>query len=207
MQKLSNISFFVDERIAVADLDLNDYISTENILPNKAGITRSTGLPAIQQTKAYKTDDVLVSNIRPYFRKIWLADRDGGCSNDVLVLRAKEDCLPSFLYYVLSNDEFFDYATATARGTKMPRGDKDAIMRFMVPELPIDAQREVVAILSALDAKINNNQKINHHLSLKSVMDNSPDIKQGRRVSRRVARRVEALSFSRMYAINGSSIV
>lgn len=162
---LSDLCYFADGRVAVSDLNLDTYISTENMLPNKEGITRSAGLPAVSQTQAYQVNDVLVSNIRPYFRKIWFADRDGGCSNDVLVLRAKKGCNPGFLYYLLSDDSFFEYATATAKGTKMPRGDKGAIMRYGVPDLPLDIQVRISKTLSSLDAKIAENRKINHHLA------------------------------------------
>ena len=163
-QKLSDICFYADGRISVADLNLNTYISTENMLPNKEGITQSSGLPTISQAQAYQAGDILLSNIRPYFRKIWFANFSGGCSNDVLTLRAKENCNPRFLYYLLSDDNFFDYATATAKGTKMPRGDKEAIMRYEVSLPPLPIQREIAATLSCLDAKIANNTKINHHL-------------------------------------------
>lgn len=120
--KLSELCAFADGKVAVADLDLDSYISTENMLSNKEGITRSAGLPTISQAQAYQAEDVLISNIRPYFRKIWYADHDGGCSNDVLVLRAKEKVYPNFLYYLLSDDRFFDYATATS-------GNKNAAWR------------------------------------------------------------------------------
>ena len=162
---LSDICSFASDSIIAFDLDLNTYISTENMLPNKGGITRSAGLPAVLQTQAYQAEDVLISNIRPYFKKIWLAEHRGGCSNDILVLRAKENCYPGFLYYLLSNDNFFDYATATAKGTKMPRGDKGSIMRYEVPDIPFDAQIKIAGILSSLDDKIKNNRKINHHLA------------------------------------------
>jgi type I restriction enzyme S subunit len=128
---LSDICSFADGRITVSDLDLGNYISTENMLPNKEGVAHSSGLPTLQQVQAYRKGDILVSNIRPYFRKIWFADCNGGCSNDVLVLRAKKNCNPKFLYYLLSDNNFFDYATATAKGTKMPRGDKTAIYRLI----------------------------------------------------------------------------
>jgi type I restriction enzyme S subunit len=108
---------------------------------------------------------VLVSNIRPYFRKIWFADREGGCSNDVLVMRARENCNPRFLYYLLSSDNFFDYATTTAKGTKMPRGDKEAIMQYEVPILPLAIQIRIANVLSTLDNKIANNTAINHCLA------------------------------------------
>ena len=165
IKMLSDLCFFAEERIAVADLDIDKYISTENMLPNKEGTSRSAGLPTISQTQAYKTNDVLVSNIRPYFKKIWFAKHDGGCSNDVLVFRAKDNCNSEFLYYLLSDDAFFDYATATAKGTKMPRGDKGAIMRYEVPDLSLDLQIKIAVTLSALDARITINKEINHHLA------------------------------------------
>lgn len=161
---LSDLCNYVEGRVNVADLSLNTYISTENMLPDKGGIKPSAGLPNAKQTRAYQPGDVLVSNIRPYFRKIWLADRDGGCSNDVLVLRAKKNCDPAYLYYLLSDDNFFDYATATAKGTKMPRGDKTAIMQYPVPDIPLVAQKTIAATLSPIDALIDENKKINHRL-------------------------------------------
>ncbi len=203
IQTLADLCTFTDRRVAVADLDLDSYISTENMLPNKEGITRSVGLPTVNQTQAYQAEDVLISNIRPYFKKIWFADRNGGCSNDVLVLRAKKNVYPNFLYYLLSDDSFFDYATATAKGTKMPRGDKGAIMRYEVPDLSFDIQIEIADTLSALDARIAKNRAINNHLSPKgdrssprSATDISPDIRRGKRASRVVAR----VSFSSPFA-------
>ena len=161
---LSELCDYADGRIALLDLNLNNYVSTENMLQNKEGICLSSGLPIVVQTQAYQPNDVLISNIRPYFRKIWFADRKGGCSNDVLVMRAKQNCYPRFLYYILSDDKFFDYATATGKGTKMPRGDKSAIMRYVVPNIPIEGQKKIADTLSALDARIAENKKINHHL-------------------------------------------
>jgi len=198
ISKLSDLCTFADGRVPVADLDLDTYISTENMLQNRGGITRSAGLPTISQTQAYQADDVLISNIRPYFKKIWFADRDGGCSNDVLVMRAKEGCHPGFLYYLLSDDVFFDYATATAKGTKMPRGDKGAIMRYSVPDLPMETQIGIADTLSALDARIAENRAINNHLASTSATDSSPDMRRGNRVSRRVARRADSFELLRM---------
>ena len=165
IKKLSDLCTLAEGRIAIINLDTNSYISTENMLANKGGVTHSAGLPAAAQTQSYKVGDVLISNIRPYFRKIWYADREGGCSNDVLVFRANKNCNSGFLYYLLSSDKFFNYATATAKGTKMPRGDKTAIMHYGVPDLPIDIQNGISNTLSAIDARIANNTAINHHLA------------------------------------------
>lgn len=162
--KLSDICFYAKGKVNVSGLTDADYISTENMLPNKGGITTASSLPSTIQTQAYKKDDVLVSNIRPYFKKIWFADFDGGCSNDVLVFRAKEGTDARFLYYVLADDAFFDYSTATSKGTKMPRGDKTAIMQYEVPHFDLPIQKKIAGILADIDDKIALNSNINKNL-------------------------------------------
>lgn len=162
--RLSDICSFRKGKVEVDGLDTYTYISTENMLPNKCGITEASSLPTIALTQEYKKGDVLVSNIRPYFKKIWKAKFDGGCSNNVLVFEAKARVDKDFLYYVLANDDFFTYSMATSKGTKMPRGDKTSIMQYEVPAFDLDRQKRVASILSPLDEKIELNNKINNNL-------------------------------------------
>lgn len=162
--RLEDICCFRKEKIAVSSLTLKNYISTENMLPNKAGITKATSLPKCNTTQRFECGDVLVSNIRPYFKKIWKAKFDGGCSNDVLVFSSKEGFDTEFLYYVLSDDSFFEYSMATSKGTKMPRGDKKSIMNYEVPCFDINIQIKTATILKSIDDKIELNNKINNNL-------------------------------------------
>lgn len=162
--KLSDICEYAKGKIKVSALDENTYISTENMLPNKSGIAKAASLPTQEQTQAFMKNDVLVSNIRPYFKKIWYATFDGGCSNDVLVFRAKEGVSSRFLHYVLADDTFFDYSMATSKGTKMPRGDKKAIMEYEVPKLSYEEQCKIAGILEVIDEKIKLNTDINKNL-------------------------------------------
>ena len=162
--KLGDICSYRKGKVDVACLNNSTYVSTENMLPNKGGITKATSLPSIQLTQEYKKGDVLVSNIRPYFKKIWRANCDGGCSNDVLVFQANKETDEGFLYYVLANDDFFAYAMATSKGTKMPRGDKFSIMQYEVPCFDLKAQRKIASIMEAIDEKIELNNAINNNL-------------------------------------------
>lgn len=140
--KLEHYCSFRNEKTPFSSSNSNCYVSTENMLPNKAGITQASSLPSSGSVSVYKVGDILISNIRPYFKKIWLADRNGSCSNDVLVLQPnKNRCTSEFLYFLLSEDSFFAYATKTSKGTKMPRGDKKAIMNYSVPEIGIERQK------------------------------------------------------------------
>lgn len=162
--RLEDICCFRKEKVAVSSLTLKNYISTENMLPNKAGITKATSLPKCNTTQRFECGDVLVSNIRPYFKKIWKAKFNGGCSNDVLVFSAKEGIDTEFLYYVLSDDSFFEYSMATSKGTKMPRGDKKSIMNYEVPGFDMNIQIKIASILKSIDDKIELNNKINNNL-------------------------------------------
>lgn len=162
--KLSDVCYFSSDKIEVSNLSLDNYVSTENMLSNKSGICRAANLPNTSLTVAFNFGDILLSNIRPYFKKIWLANFNGGCSNDVLVLKAKESIDAKFLYYILSDNKFFDYDTANAKGTKMPRGDKAAIMNYEFSLPPLDVQKKIAGVLGALDDKIELNNRINNNL-------------------------------------------
>ena len=129
--KLGEIARPIKDRIDTSVLDKTSYISTENMLPNKTGITSSSGVP-LGNAIRFQEGDVLISNIRPYFKKIWRADNVGGCSADVICLRATDKVEPLYLFYLLSQDVFFDYVMQGAKGTKMPRGDRNQIMQWPV---------------------------------------------------------------------------
>ena len=164
MSNLSSLCTYAKGKVSVDTLSKQNYVSTENMLPNKGGIVDAGGLPSVQYVQQYIKGDILVSNIRPYFKKIWMANEDGGCSNDVLVFRAAHGCDSTFLYYVLSNDAFFNYASATSKGTKIPRGDKIAIMQYEVPCFDHETQLRIGKLLRSIDARITVNKKINDNL-------------------------------------------
>ena len=161
---LSSLCEYRKGKVCVDGLNNDTYISTENMIPNKGGVVQAASLPSVSQTQEYKKGDVLVSNIRPYFKKIWQAKYDGGCSNDVLVFKANGSTDKDFLYYVLADDAFFSYSMATSKGTKMPRGDKASIMQYEIPNYEILEQRKIASILRSLDSKIELNTAINNNL-------------------------------------------
>lgn len=158
---LGATSEYPKTRIAAKELDETNYVGVDNLLQNAAGKTNSTYGPNTDQLTAYFIGDVLIGNIRPYLKKIWLADNDGGCGGDVLAVRIlsefRERLSPEFLYYILSSDVFFAYDVQHSKGAKMPRGSKEAIMRYRIPVPPIEVQREIVKVLdtfSRLEAEL-----------------------------------------------------
>lgn len=127
---LGEIVQVVKDKISTSALQSNNYISTENLLPNFAGVNGICNIPANQNVTKYTIGDILFANIRPYLKKIWLADRTGGCNADVLVFRPNNNS--SFVYYSIANDKFCDYVMTAAKGVKMPRGDKNQILKFEI---------------------------------------------------------------------------
>lgn len=162
--RLAEVANYLNDKVAIDKCEIDKYISTTNMIENKGGIIVSDSLPKAKSVNSFKKGDILISNIRPYFKKIWFATFDGTSSTDVLILRGNKNIYNKYLYYVLSNDYFFDYTTKSAKGTKMPRGDKNAIMDYLVPKLSFKEQKAIADTLSSLDDKTELNNKINENL-------------------------------------------
>lgn len=127
---LADVASYATEKVNTAELSLETYISTENMNAEKSGICSAAILPGSDQVPKFVNGQTLISNIRPYFKKIWLASFSGGRSADVLGFKAKNKGTNEYLFNLLYQDTFFDYMMATSKGTKMPRGDKSAIMSW-----------------------------------------------------------------------------
>ena len=160
MNSLRDICDYVVTRTNI----IENYISTENMLPNKGGVCDTLKVPSGGIGTKYQVGDILISNIRPYFKKIWQADCEGACSTDVLCLRANENVDSRFLYYLLTQQSFFDYVMSGTKGCKMPRGDKQQIMQWHIHLPSLVEQKKIAGVLSVLDAKIQVNRSINDNL-------------------------------------------
>ena len=154
VEGLGVVADFVNEKITLERIALENYVSTENILPDYGGIDRASKLPATGSVTRFQSNDTLVSNIRPYLKKVWVADKEGGASNDVIVIRAKQRLLPQYLSSLLKNDAFIDYVMTGAKGVKMPRGDIGSMKAYpaLYPSKP--EQQKIADCLSSLDELI-----------------------------------------------------
>jgi type I restriction enzyme S subunit len=163
--KLNDIAEFVTDKISSSGISLDRYVTTDSLLQNRRGRETAQNLPPMPCALThYRQGDVLVANIRPYLKKVWYADSEGGCSSDVLAFRAKNGHCPSFLYTVLMQDAFFDYAMSGAKGSKMPRGDKDQIMRYELPTFTPLEEENIGNMMVDIMSKINVNRQINDNL-------------------------------------------
>ncbi|MGN1371737.1 MAG: restriction endonuclease subunit S [Candidatus Coprovivens sp.] len=154
---LEDIAYYSKDRISHTELNENNYVGVDNLLQNKRGKTNSTHIPTSGNSIKFIKNDILIGNIRPYLRKIWLADCTGGTNGDVLDIRINntEFVYPKFLYYILSSEDFFEYNNSTSKGSKMPRGDKQAVMKYEFFLPSIEVQRKITSILDKFDKLVN----------------------------------------------------
>ncbi len=163
--QLCEIAYFVTDKIPLENVLLTDYVTTDSLLPNKEGRCVAQNLPPQKCALThYKCGDVLVANIRPYLKKIWFADREGGASADVLVFRAKSGHSQEFLYASLLQDTFYDYVMKGKKGSKMPRGDRDQIMRYSIPKLSLAEEACIGNMILSFCTKVNVSRRINDNL-------------------------------------------
>ena len=147
--QLKEVAHYSKTRIDATEVSCDNYVGVENLLQNKLGKISASTVPETGKIIAFEKGNILIGNIRPYLKKIWLADCSGGTNGDVLTVQINDisKLLPKFLYYVLSSDQFFMYDMQNSKGAKMPRGSKEAVMKYCVPIPPLEIQREIVRIL------------------------------------------------------------
>lgn len=156
---LGDVCFYPRQRIPVSLLHKNNYVGVDNLLPNKQGKKESNCVPSEGSCLSYTINDILIGNIRPYLKKIWISNNNGGTNGDVLIYRIREEFLncvmPKYLYYILSSDDFFDFDNQYAKGAKMPRGDKNMNMKYSVPIPLFSEQKRIISILDKFESLVN----------------------------------------------------
>ena len=146
------------------NLSSDNYVATENMLQDYQGIIEASSFPTNTNVIKFNKGDVLLSNIRPYLKKVWFAEKNGGCSADVFVFKALSACIPDFLHYIIANDRFINFAMSGAKGVKMPRGDKEQMKTYKIGLPSIEEQKKIAKLLSLLDERIATQNKVIYKL-------------------------------------------
>ena len=148
---LGEIAAYASDKINASELDETTFVGVDNLIANKGGRLNAGYTPNTARLTRFEIGDVLLGNIRPYLKKVWLSDRAGGCSGDVLAIRRTAEYKSllddGFFYYLLSSDRFFEHMVKYSKGAKMPRGDKAKNLIFSLPVPPLEVQREIVRVL------------------------------------------------------------
>ena len=160
-------------------MNKDNYVSTENMLQDYQGIVKAKSVPEDVNVVSFSCGDILISNIRPYLKKVWKATFNGGCSSDVFVLKANDNIESDYLHYVIANDKFINFVMSGAKGVKMPRGDKKQMETYSLSLPQIQEQHKIARLLSLLDERIATQNKIIEDLKklkcaiIEKVLNNS----------------------------------
>ena len=168
---------FSTTRVNSSELNEGNYVSTENMLQDYQGIVKAKSVPEDVNVVSFSCGDVLISNIRPYLKKVWKATFNGGCSSDVFVLKANDNIESDYLHYVIANDKFINFVMSGAKGVKMPRGDKKQMKTYCLSLPQIQEQKKISTLLRLIDERIATQNKIIDRLQslIKGMEDNLLD--------------------------------
>ena len=157
---LEDVMNFSTTRVNSSELNEDNYVSTENMLQDYQGVMEAKSVPEDVNVISFSCGDILISNIRPYLKKVWKATFNGGCSSDVFVLKANNNIESDYLHYVIANDKFINFVMSGAKGVKMPRGDKNQMKTYSLSLPQIQEQKKIGKMLSLLDERIVTQNKI-----------------------------------------------
>ena len=177
MCKLGDVMNFSTTRVNSSELNEDNYVSTENMLQDYQGIVDAKSVPEDVNVISFSCGDILISNIRPYLKKVWKATYNGGCSSDVFVLKANDNIESDYLHYVIANDKFINFVMSGAKGVKMPRGDKKQMKTYCLSLPQIQEQKKISTLLRLIDERIATQSKIIDSLQtlIKGMEDNLLD--------------------------------
>ena len=168
---LEDVMSFSTTRVNSSELNEDNYVSTENMLQDYQGIVEAKSVPEDVNVISFSCGNILISNIRPYLKKVWKSTFNGGCSSDVFVLKANDNIESDYLHYVIANDKFINFVMSGAKGVKMPRGDKKQMKTYSLSLPQIQEQHKIARLLSLLDERITTQNKIIEDLKkLKSAI-------------------------------------
>ena len=151
---------FSTTRVNSSELNEGNYVSTENMLQDYQGIVDAKSVPEDVNVISFSCGDILISNIRPYLKKVWKATYNGGCSSDVFVLKANDNIESDYLHYVIANDKFINFVMSGAKGVKMPRGDKKQMKTYCLSLPQIQEQKKISTLLRLIDERIATQNKV-----------------------------------------------
>ncbi len=137
------------------------YVGLEHIEPGNSRIHQFGQPDDVRSAKSrFYPGDVLYGKLRPYLDKAALAESDGICSTDILVLVPCGDIDPSFASYLLHSTPFIEHAVATTTGVNHPRTSWNALQQLVIYLPPLSEQRAIAHALSTIQSAIGAADKV-----------------------------------------------
>lgn len=133
--------------------EVSRFVGLENIEPENLVLTTWGNISeGTTFTKRFSKGDVLFGKRRAYLKKVAVADYDGICSGDILVLRAKENTiLKELLPFYISSEEFINYAISTSAGSLSPRTKWKDLSKFEISIPDLNTQARILEVFQQIE--------------------------------------------------------
>lgn len=146
--------------VSPAEVPEARYVGLEHIDSGEIRIRRFGKASDTRSAKAiFHAGDILYGKLRPYLDKAALAEWDGVCSTDILVLISTEAVDRTFAAYLMHTDFVLHHAIATTTGVNHPRTSWKSLSQATIPLPPLPEQQEIARMLQAVDARIEAEEK------------------------------------------------
>ena len=124
----------VNDQVDPRDHPQSIYVGLEHVTSGRL-TWRSVGRASdVRSSKhAFQASDVLYGKLRPYLDKAVLANENGLCTTELLVLRPRPGVDPRFLTCVLHTPRFVEYAVSGTTGAQHPRTSWSHVREYRMP--------------------------------------------------------------------------
>ena len=134
------------------------YIGLEHMPRRSIALGDWTDSSVVESGKTvFKKGEILFGKLRPYFHKVGLAQVDGVCSTDILVLSPISEGWRGSLLCIASSDELIQFTNLASTGTKMPRTNWGDVGSFKIVIPCNEVAKEFTERTTSLTNKIGQN--------------------------------------------------
>ncbi len=132
--RLADLCDLVAEQVDPRSRPNAVYVGLEHVASGRFVRSGAGKASDVRSAKSsFQPGDVLYGKLRPYLDKAVLAQDEGICTTELLVLRAKERVDPRFLVGVVHSPAFVKYAVSGITGAHHPRTSWAHIREFRLP--------------------------------------------------------------------------
>ncbi|EAH4864590.1 restriction endonuclease subunit S [Campylobacter jejuni] len=134
-------------QVKPSQLKGNDWILELEDIEKESGVLLQKVLFQDRQSKSNKIKfnkgDILFGTLRPYLKKVIIADDNGACSSEIMPFSTGNSITNHFIYYYLFANFLHDRISSLTYGARMPRlGTKDG-KSLQIPLPPLQEQDQI----------------------------------------------------------------
>ena len=158
--KLGEIASYGDAATKIMAIDVTDNTWILELEDIEAGgrllvKKRADSRKSIGEKTVFKKGQVLYSKLRPYLKKVLVADENGISTPELISFDLYADINANYIKYCLTNSYVDRVINKRSYGIKMPRVDAGFMVNLPIPVPPIQEQDRIVKLVENIMDEIN----------------------------------------------------